>query len=100
MKGYLLLLLFFLALNSCKNQEITNKIVEASCGQCQFAMQGKGCDLAVRIDNQPYYVKGTTIDDHGDAHAEDGFCEAIRKAKVSGNVVNGTFEATTFELID
>lgn len=100
MKNYLLLMLFICGLSSCNNQGITDKIVEASCGQCQFTMQGKGCDLAIRMGDKSYYVKGTTIDDHGDAHAEDGFCEAIRKAKVSGTVVDGVFEATSFELIE
>lgn len=56
--------------------------VEASCGQCQFKLEGKGCDLAVRIGEKAYFVDGTSIDQHGDAHASDGFCEAIRKAEV------------------
>jgi len=38
-------------------------IVEASCGQCQFGLPGRGCDLAVRIDGDAYYVDGTGIDD-------------------------------------
>jgi len=72
---------------------------EASCGQCQFKMQGKGCNLAVRINGKSYFVDGTTIDDHGDAHADDGFCEAIRKAEVQGEVVNNRFKATYFKLL-
>ena len=28
----------------------------------------KGCDLAVRIDGKSYFVEGTKIDEHGDAH--------------------------------
>jgi hypothetical protein len=28
------------------------QIVEASCGQCQFGMEGHGCELAVRIDGK------------------------------------------------
>lgn len=76
------------------------QLVEASCGQCQFAMTGKkGCDLAVRIDGKAYFVDGTKIDEHGDAHAADGFCEAIRKAEVQGEVVDGRFKATYFKLV-
>jgi len=75
------------------------QIVEASCGQCQFHLAGKGCDLAVRINGKSYFVDGTSIDDHGDAHAKDGFCEAIRKAKVQGEIVNNRFKATYFKLI-
>jgi hypothetical protein len=74
-------------------------VVEASCGQCQFHMAGKGCNLAVSIDGKSYFVDGTSIDDHGDAHAKDGFCEAIKKAKVQGEIVNNRFKATYFKLI-
>lgn len=72
---------------------------EASCGQCRFGLPGKGCDLAVRIDGKAYFVDGTHIDDHGDAHATDGFCNSIRKAKVQGTVVDNRFKATFFQLL-
>ncbi|MBZ4044472.1 MULTISPECIES: DUF6370 family protein [Flavobacterium] len=75
-------------------------IVEASCGECQFGMKGKSCDLAVRIDGKSYFVDGTTIHDHGDAHAEKGFCNAISKALVTGEIVNNRFKATSFKLIE
>ena len=74
--------------------------VEASCGQCLFDLEGEGCDLAVRIDGQAYYVDGASIDDYGDAHAEDGFCNAIRRAVVSGRLENDRFVVTSFELAD
>jgi hypothetical protein len=72
--------------------------VEASCGQCQFALSGDGCDLAVRIDGTAYYVDGSGIDDHGDAHGADGLCNAIRKADVVGSVVDDRFVASSFIL--
>ncbi len=75
------------------------QVVEASCGECQFHLPGKGCQLAVRIDGKAYFVDGTSIDDHGDAHAKDGFCEAIRKAEVQGEIVNNRFQATYFKII-
>lgn len=74
--------------------------VEASCGQCQFKMTGKGCTLAVRIDGKSYFVDKAKIDDFGDAHSAMGFCNAIRKAKVQGDIVDGKFVATYFELIE
>lgn len=74
------------------------QIVEASCGQCKFSLPGKTCDLAVRINGKAYFVDGTTIDSHGDAHAKDGFCEAIRTATVQGEIVNGRFKASYFKL--
>jgi len=82
-----------------KKKQIKNQIVEASCGQCQFGLKEKGCDLAIRIDNKAYYLIGTTIDEHGDAHAKDGFCNAIRKAKVSGTIKNNKFLVKNFTLI-
>src|SRR4051812_12900013 len=98
MKKYITLLLFFSAL-TVSAQKFENKVVEASCGECQFKMTGKGCDLAVRIDGKSYFVDGTSIHDHGDAHAADGFCSAVRKAEVSGEIVNGRFKATAFKLL-
>lgn len=73
--------------------------VEAACGQCQLGLKGKGCSLAIRLNDKAYFVDGTGIDDHGDAHADDGFCNKIRKAKVQGKVVNGRFRASYFALL-
>lgn len=74
-------------------------IVEAACGECRFKMKGEGCDLAVKINGKTYFVNGTDIDSHGDAHAKDGFCNAVRKAEVQGEIVNNRFVATYFKLI-
>ena len=77
-----------------------NQVVDAACGQCQFGITGKaGCDLAVRIDGESYFVDGTTIHDHGDAHADDGFCETIRQVEVKGEIIDGRFKAESFTLI-
>jgi Family of unknown function (DUF6370) len=75
------------------------QLVEAACGQCKLGLPGKSCDLAVRINGKSYFVDGTNIDSHGDAHAKDGFCEAIRKAEVQGEVINDRFKATYFKLV-
>lgn len=75
------------------------KIVEAACGECMFKMKGDDCELAVRMDGKTYFVDGSKIDDHGDAHADNGFCNKVRKASVSGKVVEGRFVATTFKLL-
>jgi hypothetical protein len=93
----------FLFFSASFSQEIKNdniKIVEVSCGQCKFAMtKKKGCDLAVRIDGKSYFVAGTTIDEHGDAHAADGFCSIIKKAKVIGEIKDNKFVVTYFKLL-
>jgi hypothetical protein len=73
--------------------------VEASCGQCKFGLKGKGCTLAVRMEGKAYFVDGSNIDSHGDAHADDGFCNKIRKAKVQGEVANERFKVTYFQLV-
>ena len=75
------------------------QIVETACGECQFKLTGKGCNLAVRIDNKAWFVEGTDIDSHGDAHAKDGFCNAVRKAEVQGQLVNDRFKVTYFKLL-
>lgn len=74
-------------------------IVDAACGECKLGLKGKSCDLAVRINAKSYFVGGTDIDKHGDAHAKDGFCNAIRKAEVQGEVVGDRFKATYFKLL-
>jgi Family of unknown function (DUF6370) len=82
-----------------KSSDTTIQIVEAACGECQFKMDGKGCNLAVRIKGKPYFVDGTSIDEHGDAHAAYGFCKAIRKAEVQGKIVKNRFVASYFKLL-
>lgn len=92
----------FLLLFGCSSKEMKqyDQIMDASCGQCMFAMDEQvGCDLAVRIDTKAFFVKGAAIDDYGDAHAEDGFCNSIRKAKVKGYVQESIFIVTSLELL-
>lgn len=76
-----------------------HQLVEAACGQCQFGMPGKGCDLALRINGKAYFVDGTSIDSHGDAHAKNGFCNTIRMAAVTGEIENGRFKAKRMVLL-
>ncbi len=78
---------------------LVTQVVDASCGECQFKMEGSGCDLAVRIDGKSYFVDGAKIDDHGDAHSPQGMCNCIRKASVTGEIKNGRFVASAFDLL-
>lgn len=75
-------------------------LAEVSCGQCQFGLPGMDCSLAVRIDGHAYFVKGANIDSYGDAHANDGFCKAIRKAEVQGELINNQFNLSYFKLLE
>ena len=79
--------------------KIVDQLVEASCGQCQLGMDGSGCDLAIRIDGKSYYVDGSSIDDHGDAHGDDGLCNCIRKAKVTGEIKDGRFVVSSLVVL-
>jgi hypothetical protein len=74
-------------------------MAEAACGQCQFKMKGEGCTLAVKMNDKFYFVDKAGIDDFGDAHAETGFCNTIRKASVQGKVVNKKFVPSYFKLL-
>lgn len=86
---------------SCGKKGDISQVVEVSCGQCNFEMKPKGCDLAVRIDQSTYFVDGFNIDDFGNAHDEKtGFCEVVRKAKVKGELVNNRFEMSSIEFME
>jgi Family of unknown function (DUF6370) len=108
-KIILISLLSFFAISAFAQQQTKNitvadstqKIikVEMACGQCKFHMEGKGCSLAVKIKGKTYFVDGANIDDFGDAHAADGFCEAVRKGEAQGKVVNNRFVATYMKLL-
>lgn len=74
-------------------------IVETACGECRLGLHGKSCDLAIRIDGKAYFVDGAHIDSFGDAHAKDGFCQAIRKAEVQGVIEGDRFKVTYFKLL-
>ena len=94
---------FSILITSCYQKEIQmeEQIVYASCGQCQFDMtENLGCDLAIKFEGKSYFVEGTSIDQHGDAHEENGFCNAVRTAKVKGFVKNDKFFVKSFKLID
>jgi hypothetical protein len=73
--------------------------VEVSCGKCKLGLPGKSCDMAVRFDGKAYYVDGANIDAFGDAHAQDGMCNAIRKAEVQGQLVDNRFKISYIKVL-
>ena len=101
----LLALLIFIPLVSFGQKTLKEKPeinlvkAEAACGICMLNMQGEECELAVKIKDSKYYVIGTGIDDHGNAHSKKGFCNAIRKAEIQGKVINNKYHITYFELV-
>ena len=106
-----LLILIFILPFSLHSQDTSKKVldfdpniqvidVKASCGICMFDMDGFKCELAVNMDGAKYYVEGTDIDDYGDAHSDKGFCNAIRDAKIQGQIVDDKYIVSYFKLID
>ena len=74
--------------------------LQAACGTCKFKLKGDDCALAVMYKDYPYFVEGTGIDDHGDAHSKNGFCNAVRMAEVQGELVGNKFVVTYFKLVE
>jgi hypothetical protein len=95
----LLILILTISLSYAQEKQLKFKIYDVSCGQCQFGLKKPGCELAIKVDDKAYFVSGTDIDAHGDAHAKDGFCNTIKKAEVIGELKNGIFEVTYFKLL-
>lgn len=90
-----------LVITSCgtvKETKRISQVVNASCGICHFDMTGDECDLAVEINGKYFYTVGSGIDEHGDSHAADGFCNAVRKAEVTGEIKLGVFYIESFRL--
>ena len=66
---------------------------------CNFNMEDRNdCSLAIKIGETAYDVKGTGIDDHGDSHAKDGFCNAVRVAEVTGKINKDKFYSKSLVL--
>ena len=62
---------------------------------CIFDMKDvTGCKPAVKIDGKAYLVSGKSMDDLGDANADDGLCNIARKAEVTGKLDGDRFVVT------
>jgi hypothetical protein len=101
MKNIILILsMLIISLSANAQKKDKSYKVLASCGQCQFDMNSKnGCTLAIQYGGKKYWVDGTTINDHGDEHSEEGFCQATRKAEVKGTFDGDKFHATSFVIL-
>ena len=74
--------------------------VIASCGKCNLGQYGyKKCNMSIRIGQMVYEIVSYEHD-HSKAHENDGICNALRIAHVSGEVKSGKFYADQFQLID
>ena len=99
----LLALWMLVVLSGCSTSQplkvVQSGVVEAACGQCLFHLPGKGCNLAIRHGGRAHFVDGVDLDSLGGAHAADGLCQVIRRARVSGEFKNGRFFASEFKLL-
>tara|TARA_Y100000768_G_scaffold75870_1_gene53609 strand:- start:56 stop:469 length:414 start_codon:yes stop_codon:yes gene_type:complete len=68
-----------------------------SCGMCNFMNGDNDCALAIKVGTKVFSVKGVGIDDHGDSHAKDGYCNVIKKVYVEGRVRGKSFTANKME---
>ena len=68
-----------------------------SCGMCNFMNGDNDCALAIKVGSKVFSVKGVGIDDHGDSHAKDGYCNVIKKVYVEGRVRGKSFTANKIE---
>ena len=68
-----------------------------SCGMCNFMNGDNNCALTIKVGRDILSVKGVGIDDHGDSHAKDGYCNVIKKVYVEGRVRGKTFSANKME---
>ena len=72
--------------------------VLVSCGMCNFMNGDNDCALAIKIGPKVLKVRGVGIDDHGDSHESDGYCNVIKKTYVEGIVRNNTFIPTKMDV--
>ena len=73
--------------------------VLVSCGMCNFLTGDNDCALAVKIGSRVLKVEGVGIDDHGDSHASDGYCNVIKKKYVEGIVRKNSFLPTKMDAV-
>ena len=68
-----------------------------SCGMCNFMNGDNDCALTIKVGPNVLSLKDVGIDDHGDSHAKDGYCNVIKKVYVEGRVRGKTFKANKME---
>jgi hypothetical protein len=65
----------------------------------QASISSKQDQLVNVIEDRCYFLDGTSIDDHGDAHGATGFCNCVREATISGTIQGDRFVVDKFELV-
>ena len=65
---------------------------------CNFMTADNDCSLAIKVGANTYKVNGVGIDEHGNSHAKDGYCNVIKKAYVEGKIKNNKFMPSKMDL--
>ena len=73
-----------------------NMIVDTSCANCQFKMEGiEECFLAVEI-NSEFFLIDDKIINFFDGNSENKFCKEFKKAHVKGEIFENEFFHQSF----
>ena len=73
-----------------------NMIVDTSCANCQFKMNGvEECILAVEINSEFYLIDDEMINLF-DGSSENKFCKETKKAHVKGEIFEDEFFLQSF----
>ena len=73
-----------------------NMIVDTSCANCQFKMNGvEECFLAVEINSEFYLIDDEMINLF-DGSSENKFCKETKKAHVKGEIFEDEFFLQSF----
>ena len=75
---------------------VASQTVEAGCGMCTYHIDGvQGCELAVKVADQPYLVTGSDFD-----AMANGLCKGPKQVEIVGAVEGDKFAATSVKLIE
>tara|TARA_S200000501_G_scaffold379024_1_gene446660 strand:+ start:47687 stop:48082 length:396 start_codon:yes stop_codon:yes gene_type:complete len=79
-----------------KNMKVDGNVL-ISCGMCNFFTEDKTCAVSVKIGRDVFKVHGVDINDHGDSHAVNGYCNVIKRAYVNGKLKDKKLYAEKIE---
>ena len=81
------------------NDEIQGFVI-ASCNKCNLGKStDKKCSMGIRVNDKVYAVEGISFNKK-ENHKQDGICNALRVAYVSGKIKGNKFQANDFALIN
>ena len=81
------------------NGEIQGFVI-ASCNKCNLGKStDKKCSMGISVNDKVYAVEGDSHNEK-ESHKQDGICNAVRVAYVSGKIKGNKFQAKDFTLIN